>query len=124
MKMTCVPDSPLHEAAKNNNAEEIRALAAKGEDVNRSVKCEGIPQPVNISQGRPSAEWWDSARWTPLHVAANYGGCEAILALINLGANVSPPDRNGRTPLDWAKARGRDEAADLLEKHGGKGGRR
>ena len=55
------------------------------------------------------------------HAAANNHTYIIKLLLAN-GANANVLDEKGDTALDWAKSWNRNEAADLLRKHGGKTG--
>ncbi len=50
----------------------------------------------------------------PLHVAAIWGDCEAILLLVNAGARVNQRGEYGFTPLMEAVAQGHQPAAKLL----------
>jgi hypothetical protein len=54
---------------------------------------------------------------TPLHLAAAMGQLDALKTLLKAGADVHAKSDNGRTPHDWAKTRGRDEAAEILRSH-------
>jgi ankyrin repeat protein len=102
--------SGLFAAAARGDPAHIRGALAKGE----------TPDPRD-GYGR-----------TPLHVAV-YGGnhIEAIVlgdggsrhvdtlkALIDAGANVNLPDRNGQSPLALARGRGYSAMVKLLEQAG------
>lgn len=61
--------------------------------------------------------------WTALieSIVLGDGGSrhtDTLRALVGAGANVNLPDRNGKTPLALARARGYSAMADLLEKAG------
>ena len=89
-------------AAKKGDIEAVKQHLAAGADVN--------------------AKTWD---WTtPLHNAAVYGHKEVAELLIANGANMNAiivSGRNqGKTPLDLAIWRKKNETADLLREHGGK----
>ncbi|MDA7520850.1 ankyrin repeat domain-containing protein [bacterium] len=89
-------------AAKKGDIEAVKQHLAAGADVN--------------------AKTWD---WTtPLHNAAIYGHKEVAELLIANGANMNAiivSGRNqGKTPLDLAIWRKKNETADLLREHGGR----
>ena len=50
----------------------------------------------------------------PLHIAAVWGDCEAINALVEAGAEVDASGEHGFTPLMEAAAQGHVEACKLL----------
>jgi ankyrin repeat protein len=89
-------------AAKKGDIEAVKQYLAAGADVN--------------------AKTWD---WTtPLHNAAIYGHTEVAELLISNGADMNAiivSGRNqGKTPLDLAIWRKKNETADLLREHGGR----
>jgi ankyrin repeat protein len=51
---------------------------------------------------------------TPLHVAATWGDCEAISALVRAGADINKRGEHGFTPLMEAVAQGHQHAVLLL----------
>ena len=64
----------------------------------------------------------DNIGQSPLHHAAANNQTYIIKLLLANGANANVLDEKGDTALDWAKSWNRNEAADLLRKHGGKTG--
>ena len=58
-------------------------------------------------------------RHTPLHKAAAFGELGAVNALIEGGADVNVVDLSPWTPFDWARNRGHQEIADVIESAGG-----
>ncbi|MCE2516643.1 MAG: ankyrin repeat domain-containing protein, partial [Alphaproteobacteria bacterium] len=79
--MTTSPDTPLHIAARDGDVAEIKALLAKGHDVNAKGK-----------RGR-----------TPLHAAAFEFHSEAITALLDGGADIEArEEKSAGTPLHVA----------------------
>lgn len=72
----------------------------------------------------------DNAGWTPLHWAAYFGRTWTVKYLIKNGAEINSPSgkyisRNypaGQTPLDVAKAAGKDDIVKILLASGGKQG--
>jgi len=56
--------------------------------------------------------------WTLLHYAAWHGLTDAILALLDQGANLEAQTNQGNTPFLLALFNKNDDAADLLLKHG------
>ncbi|WP_271104074.1 ankyrin repeat domain-containing protein [Pseudomonas tohonis] len=51
---------------------------------------------------------------TPLHIVANWGDCEAIKTLIEIGADINAKGEAGLTPLHCAVEQERPEAIVLL----------
>ena len=94
----------LLDAAKKGDIEAVKQHLAAGADVNAKT-ADGT---------------------TPLHNAAVYGHTEVAELLIANGANMNAiivSGRNqGKTPLDLAIWRKKNEAADLLRQHGGRTG--
>jgi F-type H+-transporting ATPase subunit beta len=60
----------------------------------------------------------DEAGHTPLHLAAYYGDAESAKALIDDGAPIMLKDAGGRTALDWAIHRQREDIEALLKAKG------
>ncbi|PWR22128.1 ankyrin repeat domain-containing protein [Zavarzinia compransoris] len=56
----------------------------------------------------------DAFGWTPLFHAAAAGQAEAADGLIEAGAAIGRRDRQGRTPADWAAARGHHDMVERL----------
>lgn len=54
----------------------------------------------------------------PLHIAARDGQLRLAKRLIDAGADVDLPDRDGRTPLAIARAQENRDVVDLLERYG------
>ena len=75
------PFTPLHQAARDNNAAEAKRLIDNGAEVNAKDK-DGV---------------------TPLHEAAMANAVEVAKVLIDNGADIKAKDKDGWTPLDWAK---------------------
>ncbi len=123
--------TPLDWAEGTNNkgiAELLRKHGAKtGEELNVLIAAakkgdiEAVKQ--HLAAGADvNAKTWD---WTtPLHNAAVYGHKEVAELLIANGANMNAiivSGRNqGKTPLDLAIWRKKNETADLLREHGGR----
>ena len=55
---------------------------------------------------------------TPLHKAAEIGDIEAIITLIQQGADVHAKYKHGYTPLHLAAEQGRVDVIDILVKDG------
>ena len=57
----------------------------------------------------------DELEKTPLHYAADEGRTAVLEVLLAAGADKGICDGTGRTALDWAILRGRDEITALLQ---------
>mmetsp|Transcript_36529 Transcript_36529/g.97301 ORF Transcript_36529/g.97301 Transcript_36529/m.97301 type:complete len:359 (-) Transcript_36529:57-1133(-) len=83
---------PLHAAAKENSADEIRQLVEANADLDDRADF----------------------GWTALHTAAGYGACQAIGALLEARANVNVPATDRETPLHLAASEGHTAAIRAL----------
>ncbi len=79
------PDNKLIEAAKDGNMHNVRALLAKGADVNAKDNHQGA---------------------TALMFAADYGHADVVRALLARGAHVNAKDSDGITALMFAAWKG------------------
>ena len=100
------PDISIHEAAMDGDIEAVKQHLAAGTD-------------VNAKGGWPKG--------TPLHHAAysftrGRRPIRTVELLISKGEDVNSKSETSGTPLDIANTWGREPAADLLRKHGGKTG--
>lgn len=89
----------------------LHTAAIKG-DYNRAKKL--------IEQGHPVKEQ-DSAGWTPLHEACNWGRVDIVNLLLDNGADINDPGGSGCegvTPLHDAASNAHFEIIDLLLKRG------
>ncbi len=90
-------ETPLHAAltkAHEDRSAVVRLLLDAGADPNLAT----IP-------GIPTLAFWRDVRTrgeTPLHRAAAFGSPETIELLLAAGADKSPRDANGDSPLSWA----------------------
>jgi ankyrin repeat protein len=89
----------LNRAAVYNQAEMVELLLDSGADPN-----------VQNSEGD-----------TPLICATKYAGghAETVRLLVEGGTDLKIKDKDGKTALDYAKAKGQQQAIALLEKSGG-----
>jgi len=90
--------SAVHWAAMRGHAGVIRLLVESG-----------------FSPNTPE----NGTRHTPLHKAAAFGEMDAVIALIEGGADVNAVDLSPWTPFDWARNRGHRDIADVIETAGG-----
>ncbi len=95
--MTSAPStaSELTEALKSRDVAQVRSLLAAGADVNEKVRGD-----------------------YPLNIAAVYGPAEMVTLLLDAGADIEMPDRNGLHPLHNAAVSGRKDIVALLLKRG------
>lgn len=84
---------PIHDAALGDQAAMLRELAKQGADGNARTRTEAQ---------------------TPLHIAAVMGKMKALAALVEIGADLSAKDAQGRTPRMAAERVGLTEAVDFL----------
>ncbi|NLJ34766.1 MAG: ankyrin repeat domain-containing protein [candidate division WS1 bacterium] len=88
----------IHEAARQGNMVELKALLHRGADVNAE----------------------DILGWTPLHRAAAEGHTATCALLLDRGkADVNAKSSEGWTPLASAVVNDRTATANLLRRHGG-----
>jgi len=72
----------LHYAVDDGQEDMVRILAEKGK------------APLNIP---------DQSGWYPLHLASGHGYVEIVKLLVNKGADINVKDKDGNTPLAWAR---------------------
>ena len=129
--------TPMYHAAANGHIEAMMWLKENGAAVD--VKSTGGSTPMYwaAANGHVEAMAWlkengaevdvnDTDRSlmsmfvSPMFVAAANGDIKALSWLKDNGAEVDTKDGFGRTPLDWAKEMKNHDAAQWLEKNGGK----
>ena len=94
------PAKSLHRAAAEGDIEQVKALIAKGADVNERGGWGCTPL------------HWASGK---VHGASGKAHAEVARLLISKGAYVNAPDgRNAMTPLHWAAASGDRQTVELL----------
>ncbi|CAF0721224.1 unnamed protein product [Didymodactylos carnosus] len=72
----------LHYAVDDGQEEMVRILTEKGK------------APLNTP---------DQSGWYPLHLASGHGYLEIVKLLVNKGADINVKDKDGNTPLAWAR---------------------
>jgi len=97
----CVRDTkhktPLHLAAERGTTRQVKVL----------------------TQAAPSCVWLrDDERRTPLHHAVASMKRKSCNILLEMGADINSPDKNGRTPLLWAAKAGNLSVLELLLERG------
>lgn len=70
--------------------------------------------------GRAILNRTDEARYTPLHVAVGADDIEAVLALVNAGAEMNITNDRGQTPLALSIYHGTEQIGRLLRRRGGR----
>lgn len=92
--------TPLAWAAVNGHVDSIRMLAELGADPNQRGTFGGPSHGEGV---------------TALHLAAQSGERQAVIALLDLGADpLLLDDLHGGTALGWARVGGHEELADIL----------
>ncbi len=94
---------PIHEAAREGNVDILDALVAAGANMNVRISAKGSDGPN---------------QWTALHFAAFSGNVTIAMKLLDGGAEMSPRDFWGRTPLYYATQQKHQELAALLIRRG------
>jgi ankyrin repeat protein len=103
-------------AATRNGAEMVRALIAKGANVNARARFNDWPSQIT---SEPRAQSHPYGGLTPLLYAAR-GGCRGCVeALVNAGADVNLPNPEGVTPMMLALDNGNTDVAKFLLEHRG-----
>ena len=127
------PVKPLHQAAFNGNAEEVRRLLSNGADVNAGEPNGRTPlhlaamesetevvrllvaKGANVNARVAAVEGAEAITgFTPLHFAAYWGADDVARLLVAKGANVNARNKDGATPLHGAAYGGNLEIARLL----------
>ena len=94
----CAILSPLMEASRKGDTDQVQALLAKGADVNAK----------------------DNDGFTALMWAAFYDRTETVQALLAKGADVNAKENHGATALMGAKRKGHKEIVRILKQSGAK----
>lgn len=125
-------DTPIGFAALMGEKELVRALLAKGANINGAENAYETPLHAAIAEKhRDTAEFlvnsgadvnaWNRSRRTPLHFVAHYmDDPELVELMISRGANVNAKDKNGATPLSFAAKARNKKTAKVLRSRGGK----
>lgn len=122
-------ETPLHLAIRSDNVGTVRVLVENGARVNVTDgngvtplhlavanRCAEIADYL-LGQGARLNIKEDKRGLTELHVAAITGQGELADRLIEAGAKTDTKDREGKTPLDYARYHGFGSVAKALDKH-------
>jgi ankyrin repeat protein len=102
------------ELAVSHGAEVDRAVT-EGKPLLNHLICWGqIPQTFWLLSHGASPNIADGRGWTAVHQAVSRGNLRILRAVLEAGGDCSRRDREGATPLDIARALGRDKLAALL----------
>jgi ankyrin repeat protein len=128
--------TPMHAAAVAGQSSSVEFLAGRGVSSNANVTDPKTKAPFGLTPLRLAVEHKGAAaaermaQWmlgnganpnapqadglSPLHAAAAAGHAKVVGNLLRKGADAAAKDLDGRTALDVALAKGRDEAAAVL----------
>ena len=122
----------LYEAAGDGDAKQVSALLSSGVDVNgrsssgsyalnaAAVENDAEVLRILLEQGAdPNVQ--NGQGDTPLICATKYAGGKepTVRLLVEAGTDLAIRDNKGKSALDYAKAKGQQEAIALLDKSGG-----
>ena len=109
---------PIHEAARNADVDALRQLLGEGVSPNLADDYGSMPLQFLCTKDEGDADnrvacfnmlvdagadaHAETAKMTPLALAARCGPPELVAALLNSGANVNWRDSTGWMPLHWA----------------------
>jgi ankyrin repeat protein len=123
-------DSPVADAAMRGDADAVRALLQRGEDVNAAqgdgmtalhwaaMRGDADVARMLIYAGARLEAVTRNGSYTPLHLAARAGRTPALAALLEGGARVDArTSSGGATPLHFAAAQGSTDAVAALLAH-------
>ena len=131
--------TPLYHAAGANQVEVVKALAARGADIeapdqflqkpgwtplfraafgaNNDVVFALVDLGADVNYVSPNARWKRPAGTTVLHASCYEKGTtpEVIGALLRIGADTRLTDSEGRRPVDVARDHSRDDLVSVLD---------
>jgi len=112
MRSTSRPD--FAELALAHSADPDRAVT-DGKPLLNHLICWGqIPPAMWLLQHDASANIADERGWTALHQAASRGNARMLQAVLDAAGDCKRRDKEGHTPLDIAKALGRDKLTAMM----------
>ena len=129
--------TPLHLAARMESAQIVGMILDRGADVEARNKLGYTPLHLAVLRGcaevvgtsieeKRAADSRYDAEKTPSHRSTSYvredmsGVCTSVVGLlVEAGANVNAPDKDGRTPLDISLENEHHELSRYLESVGG-----
>jgi ankyrin repeat protein/beta-lactamase regulating signal transducer with metallopeptidase domain len=127
MARSQAPAVSLHEAVKEGDMKQVKALIAAGADVSKENSNGATPLHVAAGNGRTAiaallidqganVNEQKNNKWTetPLHYATWSGHEDVAELLVAKGANVNARDENQQTPLHFAATRGHAGLAQLF----------
>ncbi len=102
-------------AAARNAPEMVKALIAKGANVNARARFNDWPGQIT---SEPRAQYHTYGGLTPLLYAARGGCYDCVEALVSAGADVNLPNNEGMTPMMIALDNSHNGVAKFLLDHG------
>jgi ankyrin repeat protein len=109
--------TPLHLAAAANNVDTIRYIISQLDTHNWMLNKVWARRFMDLNYIR-NVDPLDKAGRSPIWYAAAAGACEAIEALMSLGANINLADDTGLTPLHAAVREGQKNSIGMLLRYG------
>lgn len=124
---------PIHYAARGGHVEALKFLVSRGAKADAHIKRGDPLQPIHeaASAGHVNALQWlleqpevnvnaavGPSRIIPLNRAAEHGRLDAIIFLVNNGADVNAQNSWGAAPLYFASSDDNRAAVEFLLKHG------
>jgi ankyrin repeat protein len=105
----------LHKAALLGNAERVKELLKKGADPNTQDKYGRTPLHKAALRGHVDVVKLLLERLFKITHRRRWGHVDVVKLLLVYGADPTVEDKDGKTPLDLAKAEGRREVVSVIE---------
>ena len=111
-------ETPLHLAARANQADIIRILIRNGADVNAKARVSPFVARFCLFSHLDFVSYTQQEQQTALHIASRLGNVSIVQILLQNGAAVDSVTRDNYTALHIAAKEGQEEVASILLDHG------